>query len=103
MDESSQLLPRGGGGWGYQRDNNFVANTSGCRPGSLQMPPSRMPLLGCFQTQHQHVEHDPDVDGDDQQANPIWPPQQIGYLERDVDGARGNGHPLRPGAYVPNP
>src|SRR5258708_7739050 len=65
------------------------------------MHPCRVPLLGCFQAQHQHVEDDPDIDCDNQRANPVWPAQQVGHLERDVDGARSNGHPLRPGADVP--
>src|SRR6266436_4920182 len=65
------------------------------------MHPCRVPLLRCFQTQHQHVEDDPDVDRDNQKANPIWPALQIGYLERDVDGAGGDSHPLRPGEGVP--
>src|SRR5208337_1111507 len=58
-------------------------------------------LLGCFQAQHQHVEDDPEVDGENQKANPVGLSQQISYFERDVDGARGDGQPLRPGAYVP--
>src|SRR5258708_11222609 len=98
-------LDQGGGGWGYQPDNNFVANTRGSPPRSrhrsLRMRPCRVPLLGCFQAQHQHVEDDPDIDCDNQRANPVWPTQQVGHLERDVDGARSNGHPLRPGADVP--
>ena len=53
---------QGGGGGGYERDNNFVANTLLRRPGSLQMRPRRMPLLGGFQAQHQHVENDPNID-----------------------------------------
>jgi hypothetical protein len=72
-------------------------------PSSLRMRVFWVALLGCFQAQHQDVEDDADVDGDDQKANPVGVAQQIGHLERNVDGARGNRHPLRPGAEVPEP
>lgn len=65
------------------------------------MHPFRVALLGCFQAEHHHVEDDRDVDGENQKANPVGLSQQISYFERDVDGARGDGQPLRPGAYVP--
>lgn len=58
-------------------------------------------LLGCFQPQHHHVKYDRHVDNDNQKANPVGTAQQILYLERDVNGARGDGQPLRPGAGVP--
>ena len=65
------------------------------------MRPRRMPFLGCFQTQHQHVEDDPHIDDKNQQLKPAWPPRQVGHLEWDVDGARGDRHPLRPRACIP--
>src|ERR1700731_3253381 len=66
-----------------------------------QMHPRRMPLLGRFQSQHQHVEDDPHIDDKNQKLKPAWPPRQVGYLEWDIDGARGDRHPLRPRACVP--
>src|SRR5260370_24487151 len=65
------------------------------------MHPCRMPLLGCFQPQLQHVENDPHIDDKNQKLKPSWPTRQVGYLERDVDGARGDRHPLRPRACIP--
>src|ERR1700686_2000680 len=65
------------------------------------MHPRHMPLLRRFQTQHQHVEDDSDVDDKNQKLEPSWPPRQVCYLEWDVDGARGDRHPLRPRACVP--
>src|ERR1700687_3179436 len=69
--------------------------------GALRMRPCRMPLLGCFQSQHQHVEDDPHVDSENQKSKPIWPSHQVCYLEWDVDGSRGDRHPLRPRACIP--
>jgi len=65
------------------------------------MRPCRMAPLGRFQTQHQHVEDDPHIDDKNQKLKPAWPPRQVGYLEWDVDGARGDRHPLRPRACIP--
>jgi hypothetical protein len=58
-------------------------------------------LLGCFQTQHQHVEDNPDVEYENQESQHVRPAQQIGYFEGDINGTRRDGQPLRPGANIP--
>jgi hypothetical protein len=63
--------------------------------------PCRTVLFRGLQSQKEHVKHNQEVDGDHQDSKPGGPPEQIGRLKRNVDGAGGKRQPLRPWADVP--
>jgi len=58
-------------------------------------------LFGCFETQVHHVEDDCQVDHQDQDADDVRAAHDVCNFEGDIQGARGYGHPLGPGADIP--
>jgi hypothetical protein len=60
----------------------------------VPLPPGLYPQAG-------DVEHDDQVDDEDQGSQRGGMPEQVGEFERDVNRPRGNREPLRPGERVP--
>src|SRR5208283_2160146 len=92
----ARFVVTSGGGCG---ESVYVKHTRGLMLGGGLA--GGMAELLRYHAQVKHIEHNEQVDDDDQQPEPGGAMKEVGNFEGDIDAAGDGGHPLGPGQGKP--